>query len=78
VTVWLRRHKKSQERARDRIDREIHLTGELDTEQRARLLAIADRCPVHRVLQTEVEIETRLAAVGASPGASFAAPSEAG
>lgn len=34
----------------DRIDRRIELRGELDATQRARLLEIADRCPVHRTL----------------------------
>src|SRR5262245_17426447 len=32
----------------DRIDREIQLTGNLDEGQKARLLEIAERCPVHR------------------------------
>jgi putative redox protein len=45
----------------DHIDRELELTGPLDDEQRARLLAIAERCPVHRTLVSEVVIETRLA-----------------
>lgn len=45
----------------DRITRELRLDGEeLDVEQRARLLEIADRCPVHRTLsEGTVEIETR-------------------
>ncbi len=34
----------------DEICREIELIGDLDDDQRARLLAIADRCPVHRTL----------------------------
>ncbi len=45
----------------DRIEREIHLAGPLDAEQRARLLEIADRCPVHRTLTSEIQIRTRLA-----------------
>ncbi|HUX68660.1 MAG TPA: OsmC family protein [Terriglobales bacterium] len=44
----------------DRIEREIQLAGELSGAQRARLLEIADRCPVHRTLQAKVEIRTRL------------------
>ena len=44
----------------DRIDREIALGGPLDEEQRARLLEIADRCPVHRTLTSEISIRTRL------------------
>ena len=42
----------------DRIVREIRLEGALDDAQRARLLSIADRCPVHRTLQSEIVIET--------------------
>ena len=41
------------------ITREITLTGELDAEQRQRLLEIADKCPVHRTLTGEVMIETK-------------------
>ena len=44
----------------DRIEREIGLAGPLDAEQRERLLAIANRCPVHRTLVSEVDIRTRL------------------
>ena len=45
----------------DRIEREITLRGPLDEAQRTRLLEIADRCPVHRTLRSEIQIETRLA-----------------
>jgi putative redox protein len=44
----------------DHIDREIELQGALEAEQRGRLLAIADKCPVHRTLTAEVDIATRL------------------
>jgi putative redox protein len=43
----------------DRIQREIRLEGDLDAEQRRRLLEIADRCPVHRTLTSETRIESR-------------------
>lgn len=52
------------EAAGGRIDvfsREITLAGPLDAEQRARLLEIADRCPVHRTLSHGATVETRLA-----------------
>lgn len=42
----------------DRIDREIELTGNLDEVQRHRLLEIAERCPVHRTLKSEINIRT--------------------
>jgi putative redox protein len=44
----------------DRIDREIEFEGALTDEQRARLKEIADRCPVHRTLTSEINIRTRL------------------
>jgi uncharacterized OsmC-like protein len=44
----------------DRIDGELSLEGALTDEQRARLLDIANRCPVHRTLTSEVSIQTRL------------------
>ena len=44
----------------DRIEREISLEGALTEEQRARLLEIAERCPVHRTLVSEINIRTRL------------------
>jgi uncharacterized OsmC-like protein/alpha-beta hydrolase superfamily lysophospholipase len=42
----------------DRIERGIALAGALDAAQRARLLEIADKCPVHRTLTSEVDIAT--------------------
>ena len=42
----------------DHIEREIHFDGELSDEQRARLLDIAERCPVHRMMHSEVIIST--------------------
>jgi len=44
----------------DHVDREIELIGPLDDEQRQRLLAIADRCPVHRTMTSKIDIVTRL------------------
>jgi putative redox protein len=45
----------------DDIEREISIEGVLDDEQRARLMEIADKCPVHRTLHSEVRIRSRLA-----------------
>ena len=42
----------------DRIERAIVLRGPLDAEQRRRLLEIADKCPVHRTLTSEIDIRT--------------------
>jgi uncharacterized OsmC-like protein len=44
----------------DRIEREITLIGALTAEQRGRLLEIANRCPVHRTLVSEIDIRTVL------------------
>ncbi|OBG72100.1 MULTISPECIES: OsmC family protein [unclassified Mycobacterium] len=44
----------------DHIEREIELIGDLDDEARARLLHMADRCPVHQTLTSEVHIATSL------------------
>src|SRR5881409_644903 len=66
VTVRLRHAKihaadcETREGMLDRIERDIALTGALTDEQRARLLDIAGRCPVHRTLVSEIDIRTRL------------------
>lgn len=42
------------------IDIEIELVGDLDASQRQRLLQIAERCPVHQTLTSEIDIATVL------------------
>lgn len=49
----------SREGKVDEIIREIELTGDLDDEQRARLMEISEKCPVHRTLHSEIKIRTR-------------------
>jgi putative redox protein len=44
----------------DHIDRDVELTGDLDDDQRQRLRQIADRCPVHQTLTSEIDIATTL------------------
>lgn len=44
----------------DSFSREVEMVGELNDEQRSRLLEIADKCPVHRTLESTSQIETRL------------------
>lgn len=45
----------------DRIDRVLTVEGDLDEAQRARLLEIADKCPVHHTLHSQVQVRTTLA-----------------
>jgi len=68
VTVELRHHKVHAEDCADcetrvglldEIERDIRFTGVLSAEERARLLEIADKCPVHRTLTSEIRIKTR-------------------
>lgn len=59
-------HAQDAETGADKIDtfrREIHLEGDLDGDQRQRLLEIADKCPVHRTLERTSKIETVLSAI---------------
>ena len=44
----------------DQIDCDVELTGDLDDTQRQRLLYIAERCPVHQTLTSEIRITTSL------------------
>lgn len=48
----------SKPRMLDRIERRIELHGTLDAAQRAKLIEIANKCPVHRTLTSEIRIET--------------------
>ena len=43
----------------DRMEVEIHLDGALSAEQRAKLMEIAEKCPVHQTLTSEINIKTR-------------------
>ena len=45
----------------DQIDRVIAMEGTLDAEQRKKLMEIADKCPVHRTLTSEIRIVTQAA-----------------
>ena len=44
----------------DQIDREIEIVGPLDDQQKQRLMQIADRCPVHRTLHSEIVVRSKL------------------
>ena len=69
--IWIRGTRRNRARWLARLDlpgtwdREgqwgrLELTGELTSDQRDALLRIADRCPVHRTLHSELDIQTRL------------------
>ena len=69
VTVWLRHSKiyavdcsecEMKEGILDRIERDVRFDGPLTAEQRSRLLEIANKCPVHRTLTSEINILTKL------------------
>ena len=69
VTVTLRHSKihasdcaecETKEGLLDRIERDIHFAGKLTPEQRSRLIEIANKCPVHRTLTSEINIQTRV------------------
>ena len=69
VTVWLRHSKiyaadcsecEMKEGMIDRIERDVRFDGPLTAEQRSRLLEIANKCPVHRTLTSEINIQTRV------------------
>ena len=59
VQVDLSIHK---EDAGYRLTRSIRLEGELSDEQRTRLLDIANKCPVHKMLTGKIEIDSALVA----------------
>jgi len=68
VTVNLRHSKvhafdcaecETKEGMLDRIERDIHFAVKLTKEQRSKLLEIANKCPVHRTLTSEIDIRTR-------------------
>lgn len=53
-------HSRGSLTARDTFDRAISIDGDLDETQRARLLEIANRCPVHLSLERGADVTTRL------------------
>ncbi len=61
VEVGVRHEKTPDESPPDLFHRRIRLEGPLDDEQRARLMDIAERCPVHRTLTAGSRIETKAA-----------------
>ncbi len=59
VNVELRHHKDEVTKV-DHITRDIQLIGDLSEEQHMRLLEIANKCPIHRTLKSQIEITSKL------------------
>lgn len=57
VTVTVRHAKVD---GADTMEREVALAGKLDDEQRARLLDVANKCPVHKTLAPAIKVATKL------------------
>lgn len=66
------RHRRADLNARDVFEADVHLEGDLGAEQRARLLEIAERCPVHLTLTRGADVRTVLLPALAT----FAKPAE--
>jgi putative redox protein len=62
------RHSRAGLNAKDRFELDIALEGELSAEQRARILEVAGRCPVHLTLERGSEVEARLMDAGEANG----------
>lgn len=61
VEVQVTHERVASEARADRIERIVSLKGPLTDEQRARLLQIADACPVHKLLAAGAVLTSRLA-----------------
>ncbi len=61
VEISVKRAQSEDDHAPHVLEKEMRVTGELDEEQRARLLEIADKCPVHRMLTEGVSVRSRIA-----------------
>jgi uncharacterized OsmC-like protein len=53
----------------DRVEMNVNLTGDLTPEQRAKLLEVAGKCPVHRTLKSEIEIKVQSSENPSKPAA---------
>jgi putative redox protein len=51
-------HERDGLNGRDRFTRQIEMVGQLDDEQKERLLAVSLRCPVHKTIESGADIET--------------------
>ena len=58
VKIHLAICKEEEMSASTRISRKIEFTGDLTTEQLNRLMEIADKCPIHKILTNPIQIDT--------------------
>ncbi len=58
--IRIRRGESQDSHAPNAYEKELAVSGDLDDEQKARLLEIADKCPVHRLLTQGVTVNSRL------------------
>lgn len=61
VEIRIKRGEAGDSHAPKTLEKELRLEGDLDEAQRARLLEIADKCPVHRMLAEGVRVNSRIA-----------------
>ena len=47
-----------------KLDRTVSIEGDISDADRAKLLEIAGKCPIHRILEGQIEVQTALAAPG--------------
>jgi putative redox protein len=69
------RHKRASLQSRDLFEADVTLEGALDETQRARLMEIAERCPVHMTLNRGADVRTALLPAKAVPGQPADSPS---
>lgn len=60
IEVRVRRAEAQDDHAPHLLEKEIRVSGDLDEAKRARLLEIADKCPVHRMVTEGVEVRSRI------------------
>ena len=61
IDVIIERDSSEEQRGHYRLAVSLHFNGDLDDDARQKLLEIADKCPVHKLMtQTEIHIDTRL------------------
>ncbi|WDI32141.1 alpha/beta fold hydrolase [Hyphococcus flavus] len=60
VEIRIKRAEREDDHAPHVLEKELRVSGDLDKDQRARLLEIADKCPVHRMLTEGVQIRSRI------------------